>query len=218
MEMKMTDLTSAIEPKSDQLNSDDLVSGPRTIKITKVVVKEAGEQRVSISFEGDNNKPWKPAKTMTRLLVAIWKNKDSQSFVGKSVTLYRDPSVTWGSLAVGGIRVSHASHIDEKMVIAVRQKKGVSTPVTILPLKEEQSPAQRQDAKPADAPKPADPYANYAREFARKLDNEPWQAVDSWFENTAKDREGIAADREMNMKNAIVAKMEKALAENKENA
>lgn len=203
----MTDLTSAIEPKSDQLNSDDLVSGPRTIKITKVVVKESGEQRVSIFFEGDNNKPWKPAKTMTRLLVAIWKNKDSQSFVGKSVTLYRDPSVTWGSLAVGGIRVSHASHIEDKMVIAVRQKKGVSTPVTILPLKD--GPKQEQTST---QPQQQDPYAAYGREFKRRLENEPWQAVDSWWQNTAADREGMAKER--------IAKMEAALAEKieKENA
>lgn len=200
----MTDLTSAIEPKSDQLNSDDLVSGPRTIKITKVVVKDSGEQRVSIFFEGDNNKPWKPAKTMTRLLVAIWKNKDSQSFVGKSVTLYRDPSVTWGALAVGGIRVSHASHIDEKMVIAVRQKKGVSTPVTILPLKDEP-----QKQPPSTPPQQTDPYANYAKEFKRRLDNEPWQAVDSWWKNTEADRKGMAAERIANMEAALAAKIEK---------
>jgi hypothetical protein len=204
MEMEMTDLTSAIEPKSDQLNSDDLVSGPRTIKITKVVVKDSGEQRVSIFFEGDNNKP---AKTMTRLLVAIWKNKDSQSFVGKSVTLYRDPSVTWGALAVGGIRVSHASHIDEKMVIAVRQKKGVSTPVTILPLKED-----TQQQRPSASQPTTDPYADYARTFARKLKEEPWQAVDSWWQNTAAEREGMAQERIGNMEAALAAKIEKETA------
>src|SRR6478736_5028408 len=204
MEMEMTDLTSAIEPKSDQLNSDDLVSGPRTIKITKVVVKDSGEQRVSIFFEGDNNKPWKPAKTMTRLLVAIWKNKDSQSFVGKSVTLYRDPSVTWGALAVGGIRVSHASHIDEKMVIAVRQKKGVSTPVTILPLKED-----TQQQRPSASQPTTDPYADYARTFARKLKEEPWQAVDSWWTDTEADREGMAPERIEKMSAALAAKIDK---------
>lgn len=208
----MTDITSAIEPKSDQLNSDDLALGPKTITITKVTIKESGDQRVSIFFEGDNGKPWKPAKTMTRLMGALWKTRESADFVGKSVTLYRDDTVTWGALAVGGIRVSHVSHIEDKTIVMVRQKKGVSAPVTVLPLKMDSKPVQRQDTKPADAPKPADPYANYAREFARKLDNDPWQAVDSWWTDTEAQREGMAADRVERMNAALAAKIEKETA------
>lgn len=199
----MTDITSAIEPKSDQLNSDDLALGPKTITITKVTIKESGDQRVSIFFEGDNGKPWKPAKTMTRLLGALWKTRESSDFVGKSVTLYRDDTVTWGALAVGGIRVSHVSHIEDKTIVMVRQKKGVSAPVTVLPLKIDAKPVQRQDAKPTD------PYAAYGREFARRLKEEPWQAVDSWFSNTEADREGMSEERVQNMKNALADKIEK---------
>ena len=102
----MTDLRKAIEPKSDQQNADDLITGPRTVKITAVKVDAgANQQPVSINFEGDNNKPYKPCKSMIRAMVKVWKSNDSQSFVGKSMTLYLDPDVTWGGMAVGGIRI-----------------------------------------------------------------------------------------------------------------
>src|SRR5690606_34436220 len=69
-------------------------------------------QPVSIYFEGDNNKPYKPSKGMRRVLVAIW-GADAKAFVGRSLTLYRDDKVKFGGLEVGGIRISNASHIDK---------------------------------------------------------------------------------------------------------
>lgn len=202
----MSDLTSAIEPKSDQLNSDDLVLGPRTIKITKVIIKESGEQRVWVYFDGDHGKPWKPAKTMTRLLGALWKTDRSSDFVGKSVRLYRDDAVTWGALAVGGIRVSHVSHITEKTIVMVRQKKGVSLPVTIYPLKEEDE-APRQETKPADTPTGIS-----KREFADRLreliDHGTVQAAnDYWAANEAV-RAQLPDDKILAMETALANMIE----------
>ena len=69
----MTDLAKTIEPKSDQLNADDLIAGPRTIVITAVRANAgSAEQPVSISFEGDDGKPYKPCKSMRRVMVHVW--------------------------------------------------------------------------------------------------------------------------------------------------
>lgn len=192
----MTDLTNTIEAKSDQLGADDLMSGPRTIKITKVSADPgSSEQPIVINFEGDNRKPWKPCKSMRRLLVAIW-GANGNEYVGRSVTLYRDPTVKWGGLEVGGIRISHMSHIDKPVTIALTATRGNKKPTTVSPLVIQDKPA-------------TDPYADYARTFARKLKEEPWQAVDSWFSNTEADREGMAPERIENMKNALAEKIEK---------
>lgn len=203
----MTDITSAIEPKSDQLNSDDLALGPKTITITKVTIKESGDQRVSIFFEGDNGKPWKPAKTMTRLLGALWKTRESADFVGKSVTLYRDDTVTWGALAVGGIRVSHVSHIEDKTIVMVRQKKGVSAPVTVLPLKMDAKSLQRHDTQP-DAPTGIS-----KREFADRLreliDHGTVQAANDYWDANEDVRSQFAEDKIFAMSEALAAKIEK---------
>lgn len=194
----MTDLTNTIEAKSDQLGADDLISGSRTITITKVSADTgSSEQPIIVSFNGDSNKPWKPCKSMRRLLVAVW-GANGAEYVGRSVTLYRDPTVKWGGLEVGGIRISHMSHIEKAVTIALTATRGNKKPVTVKPLE-----TPRQDDKPAD------PYAAYGREFARRLKEEPWQAVDSWFSNTEAYREGMAPERVQNMKNALAEKIEK---------
>lgn len=130
----MNDMSPVIVPKSDQINADDLISGPRTITITGVDIRPGTEQPVSIYFEGDNNKPWRPCKSMSRVLVAAW-GADAKQYVGRSVTLYRDPKVKWGGMEVGGIRVSHLSHIDRDMVMALTATKGKRAPHTVKPLK-----------------------------------------------------------------------------------
>ena len=131
----MTDLSKTIEPKSDQLNADDLISGPRTVKITAITVDAgANQQPVAINFEGDNRKPYKPCKSMIRAMVKVWKSNDSQSFVGKSMTLYLDPEVTWGGMAVGGIRISHMSHITREVKMALTASKTKRAMITIKPL------------------------------------------------------------------------------------
>lgn len=129
----MNDMTSALEPKSDQLNSDDLLSGPRTIRITDVKIRPGTEQPVSIFFEGDNGKPWKSCKSMGRVLVAAW-GADAKQYIGRSVTLYRDPTVKWAGMEVGGIRISHLSDIDNPITMALTATKGSRKPYTVKPL------------------------------------------------------------------------------------
>jgi hypothetical protein len=130
----VTDLSLTIAPKSDQLNSDDLISGPRTIKITKVSANpESAEQPVSIFFEGDNGKPYRPCKSMRRVLVHVW-GKDGHGYAGRSLTLYRDPAVQFGGLAVGGIRISHLSDIKQSVTMALTATRANRKPFTVNPL------------------------------------------------------------------------------------
>jgi hypothetical protein len=129
----VSDMTPAIQPKATELTADHLLSGPRTIKITSVDVQPGTERPVTIHYEGDDGLPFKPCKTVSRILVNAW-GPDAKLYAGRSITLYRDPDVKWGGLAVGGLRASHLSHIDGKLVLAVTVTKGNKKPVTILPL------------------------------------------------------------------------------------
>jgi hypothetical protein len=134
------DITATLEAKSAQLNTDDLIAGPRTITITSVKAGST-EQPVAIHFEGDGGKPWYPCKSMRRVLVAAW-GADASQYVGRGVTLFRDPSVTYGGIQVGGIRVSHLSGIDGPLSIALTVTRQKRAPYKVLPL-------------PAAAPAPA---------------------------------------------------------------
>lgn len=134
----MLDMTDTIEPKSDQLNADDLITGPRTVTITKMS-KQKGDQPVAISFEGDNGKPYLPAKSMRRVMVFAW-GKNGQDYVGKSMTLFRDPEVTWGGAKVGGIRISHMSDIKKKLTVSLTATSNSKRPFTVQPLTVEEKP------------------------------------------------------------------------------
>lgn len=124
------DLSKTIIPKSDQLNADDLISGAKTIKIRDVRAGANETQPVSIYFFGDNNKPFKPCKSMRRVLVQLW-GSDGLQFVGKRITIFRDDTVKLAGVEIGGIRISHASHIAESTRLLVTTAKNKRTPMTI---------------------------------------------------------------------------------------
>lgn len=135
---EMIDMSRFVEAKSDQLNADDLIGGPRTITVRRVTGND-GDQPVSIYYEGDDNKPFKPCKTVRRILLALW-GRNAADYVGRSMTIYRDDSVTFGGLATGGIRVSHMSHIEKKTVVVVMKTKGKKAGIEIQPLQVEAKP------------------------------------------------------------------------------
>lgn len=122
----MNDMSQVIVPKSDQVNAEDFIAGPRTFIIEGVAISPGTEQPVNIKLVGEP-RVWRPCKSMSRVLVAAW-GPDANAYVGRSVTLYRDPKVKWGGLEVGGIRVSHMSHIERDMVMSLTATKGKRAP------------------------------------------------------------------------------------------
>lgn len=131
----MNDMVSVIVPKSDQWNFDDFQAGPMTFKVKSVSVKTGSEQPVNISLEG-TDKFYRPCKSMARVLVAAW-GADSSKYVGRSLTLYGDPKVKWGGMEVGGIRISHMSHIDSALTMALTVTRANKKPYTVKPLAEQ---------------------------------------------------------------------------------
>jgi hypothetical protein len=175
----MTDLSNTIIAKSDQLNADDLISGPITITITKVSAGSA-EQPIAISYEGDNGKPYKPSKGMRRVMVAAW-GRDGQAYVGRSMTLFREPGVKWAGEPVGGIRISHMSHISGELAQPLTLAKGIKKQYTVKPLS-------------VVAPAPVDEkllqslLASGEQESAAGL-----AAYEAWFKGLTKDERRLAA-------------------------
>lgn len=146
----VVDMSAFIAPKSDQMNADDLIGGPRTITVTRVSASpESPEQPVSIYFDGDDGKPFKPCKSMRRVMVAIW-GSDASKYVGRSMTLYRDPKVAFGGMQVGGIRISHMTDMDREVVIALTATRAKRAPYKVMPLKVEQRQAQQPEGMTAE--------------------------------------------------------------------
>ena len=124
----VSDLRSTIIPKSDQLNSEQLIAGPITITVTDVRIGSA-EQPISVHYEGEGGRPFKPCKTMRKALIFAW-GPDGREWVGRSMTLFCDPQVKFGGEEVGGILISHMTDIERDIQLsltATRGKKAVHT-------------------------------------------------------------------------------------------
>lgn len=126
------DLTKTVEPNSAQVNAEDFLSGPQTFTITGV---EAGtsEQPVFIHLAELPDRTYRPSKSMRRVLVAAW-GKEADAYVGRRLTLYRDPDVKFGGSAVGGIKISHMSHMSGPLKVALTVTRGKRALTTVAPL------------------------------------------------------------------------------------
>lgn len=144
----MIDMKPTIEAKSDQLNSDDLIGGPITVKITAVKTSDTKEQPISINYEGDRGKPYKPCKSMRRVLVAVW-GDDGQKYVGQSMTLFRDEKVLWAGEPVGGIRISHMTGLEAERKLSLTQSRGSKKPWVVKPLRVAAASAPSASAAPS---------------------------------------------------------------------
>jgi len=127
------DVSDTIVAKSDQLNADDLIGGRELVVQVLGVSKPGGDQPVSVAISG-GHQPWKPCKTMRRVLVAAW-GGDASQWVGRGVRLYRDDAVKWSGEAVGGIRIKAMSHIPKRVTLSLAATKGKKTTHTIDILK-----------------------------------------------------------------------------------
>jgi hypothetical protein len=139
--MSVIDFSDTIIAKSDQLNAAD-IAGSMTIKITDAKKLGDPDQPVHIFYEGGGKKPWKPCKTMRRVIAQVWGSK--VDLKGRSVTLVCDPKVTWGGAEVGGIRITHMSDIDSKKVLPVRVSRHKVEKYQVLPLNASPSISQEE--------------------------------------------------------------------------
>lgn len=113
------DITDALAPTSDQLDAVELVN-PRTFTIDtgSSLGQRDGKTVAEIRLTGFP-RVWRPSKGMLDVLAACW-GTDAKQWVGRRVTVYNDPEVMFGRDKVGGIRISHLSHIDKARVVTIR--------------------------------------------------------------------------------------------------
>ncbi len=129
-------ILESIKPKSDQLNSDDLIAGP--IDVTILDVKRGDEQQpVAVVIDG-GYQPYKPCKSMRRVLVTLFGDNPKQ-WIGKRLRLFCDPSVKFGGVKVGGIRISHAT-IEQPKEVLLTVAKAKRSVFTVEPMPEVEKP------------------------------------------------------------------------------
>ena len=141
-------IRKAIEPRSDQLNGDDLVNTTKDITVTSVKRGNA-EQPVVIHYEGEDGRPYKPCKSMCRVLAWAW-GEDARQWAGRRMRLYQDPEVKFGGVKVGGIRISHISDIERETDFSLTVTRGKKASYIVKPMpapepaKQDEPPAKRK--------------------------------------------------------------------------
>ena len=118
------------DPKSDQLNADDLFSGPMTVTITGIGYSDT---YAKTELHLAEKKPYRICTGMKRLLDLLW-GRGYEKWIGRKLTLYRDPDVKYGGELKGGIRISHASHIEVSVTSLVTVSRNKRHPHTIHPI------------------------------------------------------------------------------------
>lgn len=123
MNASVEDLRPTIIPKSDQLNAEQLLGGPMTVTVTEVSLGSGEEQPVVVHYDGEGGRPFKPCKTMRKVLIHAW-GADGRKWSGRSMTLYNDPAVKFGGEDVGGIRISHMTDIERDVKVSLTSTRG----------------------------------------------------------------------------------------------
>ena len=149
----MMDISDSLAANSNQQNYDEYLAGPKTVTVSEVK-KGTAEQPVEVHLSEFPGKPFKPAKTVRRLLAKVW-GTDASQWAGRRLTIYGDPEVRYGGKSVGGLRVSHVSHIDKPVEVLLTESRGKKRAHTVQPLVEATyTPSQDWLALMADATTP----------------------------------------------------------------
>jgi len=127
---KTMTLRDTIQPKSDQLNYDDLISGPITDKVVGLAMGTP-DQPVIVRLE--KHRDYKPCKSMRRVLIRCWGDQ-GKDWIGQRLTMYGDSSVVFGGVSVGGIRISHVTGIDKPITIKLTTTRSKRADYVVKPL------------------------------------------------------------------------------------
>lgn len=137
------------EPKSDQINADDLAAG-QTLIITVRAVRPGPDAKQALDIVSDHPRVYRPCLTMRRVLMACWGGVtdgqlDPAAWVGKRIELYTDPTVRFGQEVTGGLRIRALSGIAKSWSSSLTTTKGKRALYTVGVLPD----APQQPAKPA---------------------------------------------------------------------
>ena len=134
------DITETLAPRSDQQNYDDYIAGPRTVTVTAGRVTGNAEQPVSLELAEYPGRPYKPNKSMRRVIAAAW-GVETDAYVGRRMTLVGNPDVKYGGKAVGGIEIAAMSHLEKPLTLPLTEARGRKRQFTVQPLQD--APAAR---------------------------------------------------------------------------
>lgn len=144
----MIDLTKHIEADSDCLVAADLVGGPLTILVERVTESGKNDKKKIDIFYANSEKPFRPCKSMLRILCELWNTTDATTFIGRGITLYREPDCMWKGEKTPGVRICGLSHIEKAVTVVANERRGKMNTYQIEPIRPWPPAAPEPQAQP----------------------------------------------------------------------
>ena len=191
----------SIKPKSDQLNADDLITGP--IVVTVEDVKRGDPDQPIVLVIDGGRQPYKPCKSMRRVIIKIWGEKP-KDWIGKRLKLFCDPDVKWAGVKCGGIRISGMSGLARRQSVMLTLSRGKRAEYIIEPIEDAPPKADEQLKQRIAGLK------EYAGTFAKHLAD--WADFAQWS-GIVLDKEGFQVANFGTLTEPEVAKLEAAAKE-----
>ncbi len=154
--MEEMNIREFVKIKSDRLNYEDFIMGPKEFTIARLGKKvDQGTPRLLIFFEGYESTPYWPSLGMRKCLSNPdgWGEAPFSEWIGRRMTLFGEPTVVYAGKEMGGIQISHISHIKSEYTTKITLRRGLRIDFTIEPL----ATTSKQSATPAAYP--ADQFA-----------------------------------------------------------
>jgi hypothetical protein len=126
--MNINDLSDTIEAQSDRINAADLMGADKIIVISEVIrYSESGTSKFYLNYVGHNGRAYKPSLGMRRIIMTLW-GKDGTQYIGRSIKIFRDPTVIYAGKAAGGVVISAMTDIQSRatVVIPISKTKSVT--------------------------------------------------------------------------------------------
>ena len=144
--MEEMNIREFVKIKSDRLNFEDFIMGSQEFTISKLGRKvDQGNVRLLMIFEGRESTPYWVPKGMVKCLSNPegWGESEFSEWIGRKVRLFGEPTVVYAGKELGGIRISHISHIAAPYSTKITERRGVRIDYVISPLEEVMYPVDR---------------------------------------------------------------------------
>jgi hypothetical protein len=144
--MEEMNIREFVKIKSDRLNFEDFIMGSQDFTIAKLGRKvDQGNVRLLMIFEGREATPYWVPKGMVKCLSNPegWGESEFSEWIGRKVRLFGEPTVVYAGKELGGIRISHISHITAPYSTKITERRGVRIDYVISPLEEVMYPVER---------------------------------------------------------------------------
>lgn len=150
--------------KSPYLNNEMLPVEGVTVRIVGANVDEVTDPedrerkvaKIALALEdahtGAPMKAWIPCPTTFRVMTALFGTNLTRRWVGRLLTIHRDPNVRVGRKVVGGIRIMGSPELDKPMPLEIKAGRAPVYRVTLRPTG--RGSASLPATAPATAPTP----------------------------------------------------------------